>query len=159
MWYLWILTLQSLFICGICGSSPRHILLLHFLPKAFVEFIGRDKTREHTCNVYIVKSNNGSNENNVIQSNQDVHVCGILCGYIWWLPKLYNAPWKHIYVLKLGKFFCKRAGAIFISLFSGGYLSTHCFQYLGHFCVHFFFLLFFILHSPMSLLFFATKTF
>jgi hypothetical protein len=41
-------------------SSPRHILLLPFLPKAFVEFIGSDKTREHTCTTYIVRSNNGS---------------------------------------------------------------------------------------------------
>ena len=66
------------FICGICGSSPRSFLLLRFLPKAFVEFIGRDKTREHTCNAYIVRSNNRSKEKNVIQSNQDVHVCGYM---------------------------------------------------------------------------------
>ena len=59
--------------------------VMPFLPKAFVEFIGRDKTIEHTCNAYIVKSSNGSKEKNVIQSNQDVHVCGIFGGYIWWL--------------------------------------------------------------------------
>ena len=53
-------------------------MLLPFLPRAFVEFIGRDKTREHTCIAYIVKSNNGSKEKNVIQSNQDVHVCGYM---------------------------------------------------------------------------------
>jgi hypothetical protein len=35
---------------------------------------------EHTCNSYIVKSNNGSIENRGIQSNQDVHVYGI-----WWI--------------------------------------------------------------------------
>jgi len=35
---------------------------------------------EHTCNSYIVKSNNGSIENQGIQSNQDVHVYGI-----WWI--------------------------------------------------------------------------
>jgi hypothetical protein len=29
---------------------------------------------EHTCNAYIVKSNNGFKESWVIQSNQDVHV-------------------------------------------------------------------------------------
>jgi len=29
---------------------------------------------EHTCNSYIVKSYNGSIENQGIQSNQDVHV-------------------------------------------------------------------------------------
>ena len=34
---------------------------------------------EHTCDTYIVKSNNGSKESQVIQLNQDVHVCGIWC--------------------------------------------------------------------------------
>jgi hypothetical protein len=38
---------------------------------------------EHTCNAYIVKSNNGSEEKNVIQSNQDVYVCGKFGGYIY----------------------------------------------------------------------------
>ena len=33
---------------------------------------------EHTCNAYIVKSNNGFKESWVIQSNQDVHVCGCM---------------------------------------------------------------------------------
>jgi hypothetical protein len=35
---------------------------------------------EHTCSLYIVKSNNRSKESKVIQSNQDVHVYGI-----WWI--------------------------------------------------------------------------
>jgi hypothetical protein len=35
---------------------------------------------EHTCSSYIVKSNNGSKESKVIQSNQDVHVYEI-----WWI--------------------------------------------------------------------------
>ena len=35
---------------------------------------------EHTCNSYIVKSNNGSIENQGIQSNQDVCVYGK-----WWI--------------------------------------------------------------------------
>jgi len=35
---------------------------------------------EHTCNSYIVKSNNGSIENRGIQSNQDMHVYEI-----WWM--------------------------------------------------------------------------
>ena len=38
------------------------------------------KNSIHTCKAYIVKSNNGSKEQQVIQSNQDVHVYG----YIWW---------------------------------------------------------------------------
>ena len=40
---------------------------------------GNNKDK-HTCNSYIVKSNNGSIENQGIQSNQDVHVYGI-----WWI--------------------------------------------------------------------------
>ena len=47
--------------------------------KVYVEFIGREML-EHTCNAYIIKSNLGSKESRVIQSNQDVHLCGI-----WWL--------------------------------------------------------------------------
>jgi hypothetical protein len=35
---------------------------------------------EHTCSSYIIKSNNGSKESKIIQSNQDVHVYGI-----WWI--------------------------------------------------------------------------
>ena len=76
------MTLLDPSICGIFVSSPRCILLLPFLPRAFVEFKGRDKTREHTYNAYIVKSNNGSKKKSVMQSNQDVHVCGIFSGYI-----------------------------------------------------------------------------
>ena len=49
--------------------------------KAYVELIGGVKAR-HTCNAYIVKSNNGSKERWVIQSNKDVYVCGIYGGYI-----------------------------------------------------------------------------
>ena len=93
------MTLSDPSICGIFGSSLSKLSLyivfedplqgisycLPFLPRAFMEFIGRDKTREHTCNAYIVKSSNGSKEKNVIQSNQDVHMCGIFGGYIWWL--------------------------------------------------------------------------
>jgi len=34
--------------------------------------------KEHTCNTYIVKSNLGSKESRVIQSNQYVHVYGCM---------------------------------------------------------------------------------
>jgi len=40
----------------------------------------RNNKDEHTCNSYIVKSNNGSIENQGIQSNQDMYVYGI-----WWI--------------------------------------------------------------------------
>ena len=44
--------------------------------KAYVEFIGREKARAYLqC---IIKSNLRSKESFVIQSNQDVHVCGYM---------------------------------------------------------------------------------
>ena len=47
--------------------------------KAYVELIGVEKNmKEHTCNTHIVKSNLGSKESGVIQSNQDVHVYGCM---------------------------------------------------------------------------------
>ena len=49
---------------------------------------------EHTCNSYIVKSNNGSKESQVIQSNQDVHVYGI-----WWIGEYMVANFNSIFAL------------------------------------------------------------
>ena len=141
-------------ICGIFGSSLSKLSLymvfldplqsiscyLPFLPKAFVEFIGRNKTREHTCNAYIVKSNNGSIE-------KKCHTIKSRCACVWntwWIYMVANlillCCLTHISLLKLGNIFCKRIGAIFIhlSFFSGGHLSTQCFKYSGHLCVHFF---------------------
>ena len=43
--------------------------------------------------------------------------------------------WKHLLE--------SRGYLIHLFFFSGGHLSTHCFGYLGHFCVHFFSSLFF----------------
>ena len=62
-----------------------------------MELIGVAITRfKHTCNSYVVKSNNGSTENRGIQSYQDVHVYGI-----WWIgvyevanPNSTYALWK-----------------------------------------------------------------
>ena len=39
---------------------------------------------------------------------------------------------------KIWKHLLESRAILFISFFSGGHLSTHCFRYLGHFCVHFF---------------------
>jgi len=39
--------------------------------------VQRSGKKEYTCNSHIVKSNNGSKESQVIQSNQDVHVYAI----------------------------------------------------------------------------------
>ena len=43
--------------------------------RAYMSVNNKDR---HTCNACIVKSTNGSKENRGIQSNQDVHVSGIL---------------------------------------------------------------------------------
>ena len=43
--------------------------------------------------------------------------------------------WKHLLE--------SRGYLIHLFFFSGGHLSTHCFGYLGHFCVHFFSSLFY----------------
>jgi hypothetical protein len=61
---------------------------------------------------------------------------------------------KEISLLKFGNIIVREQGLFFI--FSGRHLSTHCFQYLRHFCVYFFFSFFKLLHSPMSL--FYNKT-
>jgi hypothetical protein len=67
MWYLWILTK------AMNDDVPS------FCTKAYVELMGICKcTKEHTYNTYIVKSNLGSKESWVIQSNQDVHVCRVM---------------------------------------------------------------------------------
>jgi hypothetical protein len=53
--------------------------------KAYVELMGISKCmKEHTYNTYIAKSNLESKESWVMQSNQDVHVCGVMMD-IWWL--------------------------------------------------------------------------
>ena len=70
------------------GSSPRHIIAMpFFLPtsKKLIWSLGRKKCEGILAFAYFVKSNNGSKEKDVIQSNQDVHVCETLGGYIVWL--------------------------------------------------------------------------
>ena len=53
--------------------------------------MGKIKVR-HACIAFIAKSNNGSMEKNVIQSNQDVHVCGYTVDRR--ISKFYYAPWN-----------------------------------------------------------------
>ena len=79
--------------------------------------LNKDK---HTCNSYIVKPNNGSIDNRVIQSNQDVHVCGI-----WWISVYVVANSNSTFALQNESIFflrfselLKKTRAIFIlSLF------------------------------------------
>ena len=96
---------------------------------------------EHTCNAYIVKSNNGSKESWVIQSNQDVH----MCGYTRWIYVVANLILPCFLKTSLSwnlEIFLQENWNYLIHLFFfflGGHLSTtHCFKYRGHLCVHFF---------------------
>jgi hypothetical protein len=60
--------------------------VMPFLPttKAYVEFIGRKKARAYLQCTYC-KVKQWIKKKNVIRSNQDVHVCRIFDGYIWWI--------------------------------------------------------------------------
>ena len=74
------------FICGICGSSPRRILLLPFLPRAFVEFIGRDKTRAYLQCIYCkVKQMIQRELSHTIKSRCACVWIYVVDIYIWWL--------------------------------------------------------------------------
>ena len=89
-----------------------------------------------------------------------------MCVDIWWIYMvdilILLCSLKTSLSFESWKYFCKRTRAILFIflLFLGGHLSTHCFQYLEHFCVHFFLFFFFfyeqLLHSPMPL--FCNKT-
>ena len=97
--------------------------------------------KEHTCNTYFVKSNFGSKESCVIQSNQDVHVCGCMVDVymvtnliLLFSLKTYLSfgNWKNHFAIKHGLSY----SSLFF-LFLGGHLSTHCFQYLSDTCPFF----------------------
>ena len=83
--------------------------------------MGRDEVWKHTCIAYFAKSNNGSKEKDVIQSNQDVHVCGkIVEANLILLCSL-----KHISLfIETWKIFV-RTWAIFILIFLLFFLSYH----------------------------------
>jgi hypothetical protein len=83
-----------------------------------VEFIGIGKCmKEHTYNTYIVKSNLGSKESWVIQSNQDVRVCGVMYIYIYGSYPNSTMLLENISHLKLGNN-CKKTWAILFIFFS-----------------------------------------
>ena len=71
-----------------------------------------------------------------VESDNQIKMC--MCVDKWWIYMVANlillCSLKTYLSFQTWKHFCKRTGAIlFISLFfSGGYLSTHCFRYLGH---------------------------
>ena len=89
----------------------------------------------HSCIAYFAKSNNGSMEKNIIQSNQDVQVCGYKVAILILLCSL-----KHFSVFMeiLKKPFCENMGyLLFLSSF--------------FFMSHFSFITFFMIASCLFL--------
>ena len=74
-----------------------------------------------------------------------------MCVDIWWTYMVANlillCSLKNISLIWNLKIFLRENRGYLINLFlsfSGRHLSTHCFRYLGHFCVYFFSILFFM---------------
>ena len=93
---------------------------------------------KHTYIAYIVKSKQGSKEKDVIILDQDVHVCG----YVYMVANIILlCSLKHISLdWNLENTLQGNMGYLihlFFSLFLGGHLSTHYFQYLRHLSIFF----------------------
>ena len=104
------------FICGICGSSPRRLLLLPFLPIAFMEFIGRDKTRAYLQCIYCkVKQRIQRELSHIIKSR-----CACVWN-VWWIYMVANlillCSLTHISLLKLGNILQENRGYLYSSFF------------------------------------------
>ena len=121
-------------IYGICGSSPRHNLLLpfFFLPlRLYVEFIGREKVWPYLQYIYCkVKQWIQRELSHTIKSRcacvwnmVDINMVAsliLLCSLKTYLS---FGTWKHLLESR-----CYLIHHSFI--FSGGHLSTHCFNIL-----------------------------
>ena len=68
----------TLKITQVFVPSPRHFEFAFFFYLLIKSLYGAQvgKVSRHTCIAYFAKSNNGSMKKNIIQSNQDVQVCG-----------------------------------------------------------------------------------
>ena len=98
-------------------SSPRHFDFAFFFFLLLKSLCGAQvgKISRHTCIAYFAKSNNGSMEKNIIQSNQDVQVCGYKVAILILLCSL-----KHfsLFMEILNKPFCENMGyLLFLSSF------------------------------------------
>ena len=79
-------------------------------------------------------------------------------GYIWWLILILLCSLIAYLSFETWKQLLVSWGYLIHLFFSDGHLSTHCFKYLGHFCVHFFSSSFFINNFCIApCLFSATK--
>ena len=70
------LSIYVVFVDHQQGNKDVMPFLFLLLRLMWSSWVGRKL--EHTCNAYIVMPNNGSEESWVIQSNQDVDVCGCM---------------------------------------------------------------------------------
>ena len=70
----------TLKITQVFVPSPRHFEFAFFFYLLIKSLCGAQvgKVSRHTCIAYFAKSNNGSMKKNIIQSNQDVQVCGYI---------------------------------------------------------------------------------
>jgi hypothetical protein len=109
--------------------------------------LDRDK---HTCIAYFAKSNNRSKEKDVIQSNQDVHVCEkFLVANLILLCSL-----KHISLYWDLEFFFLRTWDIFILIFLLFYFFFLIISFFLSFSFYLLSLSFFLLSFLSSLFFF-----
>ena len=95
--------------------------------RLYVEFIGREKASAYLHCIYC-KVKQRIKESWVIQSNQDVHVCG----YMYGGNLILLCSLKTYLSFDLEIFLQDNKSYLIHLFFLGGHLSTHCFQYLGH---------------------------
>ena len=130
----------SIYVVFVDPHQGNKDVMPFFLPttKAYVEFIGKEKVRAYLQCIYCnVKQRIQREMSHTIKSR-----CACVWIYVWWMYggililfcslKTYLSfeTWKHLLENK--------GYLIYLFLFLGRHLSTHCFQYLGHFCVYFF---------------------
>jgi hypothetical protein len=120
MWYLCILTKAIMMLCLFFPTT-----------KAYVKFIGREKARAYLQCIYCkVKPRIQRKMSHIIKSR-----CACVWMYvvdIWWNPNSILLL-ENISLLKPENIFAREQGLFYSSLFfSGGHLSTHCFQYFRH---------------------------
>ena len=136
-------TLKSLNICGICGSSPKVVMMLCPLSlpttKAYMEFIGREKARAYLQCIYCKVKQWIQRE-----LSQTIKLRCACVWNIWWIYMVAN-PKSTLLLKNLSLFWNmeiilqENRGYLIHLFFSGGHLSTHCFRYLRHLSIFLFF--------------------
>jgi len=108
----------TLKITQVFVPSPRHFEFAFFFYLLIKSLCGAQvgKVSRHTCIAYFAKSNNGSMKKNIIQSNQDVQVCGYEESILILFCSLKLIS---LFIQTLKKPFCENMGyLLFLSFFS-----------------------------------------